>query len=82
MSNTSPSEHSAAHQAQQTSDTSSQIPVTIVHLVRHGEVFNPGKILYGRIPGYHLSSRGHSMAARTAKSFEGHDVAYLAASPL
>ena len=82
MSNTSPSEHSAAHQAQQTSGTSSQIPVTIVHLVRHGEVFNPGKILYGCIPGYHLSSRGHSMAARTANSFEGHGVAYLAASPL
>ena len=23
---------------------------TIVHLVRHGEVHNPEKILYGRIP--------------------------------
>ncbi|WP_257159077.1 histidine phosphatase family protein [Corynebacterium cystitidis] len=55
---------------------------TIVHLVRHGEVYNPGKILYGRIPGYHLSSRGQSMAAATAESFRGHDVAYLAASPL
>lgn len=55
---------------------------TLVHLVRHGEVHNPDKILYGRIPGYHLSARGHSMAARTAKAFEGHDVAYLAASPL
>ena len=55
---------------------------TIVHLVRHGEVYNPNKILYGRIPGYHLSSRGHSMAARTAQAFRGHDVTYLAASPL
>lgn len=55
---------------------------TIVHLVRHGEVHNPGKILYGRIPGYHLSSRGHSMAAKTAEAFRGHDVTYLAASPL
>ncbi|MGP5246212.1 histidine phosphatase family protein [Corynebacterium flavescens] len=55
---------------------------TIVHLVRHGEVFNPDKILYGRIPGYHLSSRGHSMAARTAQAFRGHDVTHLAASPL
>lgn len=55
---------------------------TIVHLVRHGEVYNPEKILYGRIPGYHLSSRGHSMAARTAESFRGHDVTYLVASPL
>ncbi|BAU94839.1 phosphoglycerate mutase [Corynebacterium suranareeae] len=55
---------------------------TIVHLVRHGEVYNPEKILYGRMPGYHLSSRGRSQAARTAASFEGHDVTYLAASPL
>ena len=55
---------------------------TIVHLVRHGEVHNPEKILYGRIPGYHLSSRGFSQAARTAQSFKGHDVTYLAASPL
>ena len=55
---------------------------TTVHLVRHGEVHNPEKILYGRIPGYHLSSRGHSMAARTAESFRDHDVTYLAASPL
>lgn len=56
--------------------------LTTVHLVRHGEVFNPTKILYGRMPGYHLSSRGQSMAAVTARYFEGRDVAYLAASPL
>ncbi|MCZ9309500.1 histidine phosphatase family protein [Corynebacterium uberis] len=55
---------------------------TIVHLVRHGEVYNPTKILYGRMPGYHLSSRGRSQAARTAQAFAGHDVTYLAASPL
>ena len=55
---------------------------TVVHLVRHGEVYNPEKLLYGRLPGYHLSSRGRSMAAATARFFEGRDVTYLAASPL
>ena len=50
---------------------------TIVHLVRHGEVFNPQRILYGRLPDYHLSSRGQSMAAATAEFFEGRDVTYL-----
>ncbi|AFH90122.1 hypothetical protein A4R63_01465 [Corynebacterium pseudotuberculosis] len=55
---------------------------TIVHLIRHGEVFNPERILYGRIPDYHLSSRGHSMAARAASSFAGHDVSVLMSSPL
>lgn len=55
---------------------------TTVHLVRHGEVYNPKKILYGRMPGYHLSSRGNSMAVATSKYFRGRDVVYLAASPL
>ena len=55
---------------------------TIVHLVRHGEVHNPERILYGRIPDYQLSSRGRSMAARTAASFSGHDVVALYSSPL
>ena len=53
-----------------------------MHLVRHGEVYNPKKILYGRMPGYHLSSRGNSMAVATSKFFRGRDVTYLAASPL
>ncbi|GAB3073737.1 histidine phosphatase family protein [Corynebacterium aquatimens] len=55
---------------------------TTVHLVRHGEVYNPRKLLYGRLPGFHLSDRGRKMAAATAVSFMGHDVTYLAASPL
>ncbi len=55
---------------------------TIVHLVRHGEVHNPARILYGTLPGYHLSARGRSQAARTARAFEDHDVVYLASSPL
>lgn len=55
---------------------------TIVHLVRHGEVYNPEGILYGRIPGFTLSERGDEQAAATARSFKGHDVTYLVASPL
>ena len=41
-------------------------PKTIVHLVRHGEVANPDGILYGRIPGYHLSEDGRMMAKAAA----------------
>ena len=33
-----------------------------IHFVRHGEVFNPEKILYGRQPGWRLSERGLEMA--------------------
>ncbi|WP_151549609.1 MULTISPECIES: histidine phosphatase family protein [unclassified Corynebacterium] len=55
---------------------------TIVHLVRHGEVHNPERVLYGRLPGYHLSERGRAQAAATAASFASHDVTQLYSSPL
>lgn len=44
---------------------------TTVHLMRHGEVHNPDGILYGRIPGYHLSELGHEMARRVARHLSG-----------
>ncbi|MCU0266941.1 MAG: histidine phosphatase family protein [Actinomycetia bacterium] len=56
--------------------------VTVVHLMRHGEVHNPDGVLYGRLPGYHLSALGLEMAEVVAAAFTGRDVAYLAASPL
>ena len=58
------------------------MPADLVRLVRHGEVHNPEGILYGRIPGYHLSELGHAMAARAAESLKGHPVTALYASPL
>lgn len=38
-----------------------------VHLVRHGEVHNPGRVLYGRLPDFHLSDRGRAQAELTAR---------------
>lgn len=58
------------------------MPADLIHLVRHGEVFNPDGILYGRIPGYHLSELGHAMAAVAADSLVGRPVTALYASPL
>ena len=55
---------------------------TIVHLVRHGEVHNPGGILYGRMPGYGLSEAGQQMARQLGAHFTGTDVTHLVASPL
>jgi broad specificity phosphatase PhoE len=57
-------------------------PKTIVHMLRHGEVFNPQKVLYGRLPGYRLSELGVQMAKAAAQSLAGHDITYLVASPL
>ncbi len=56
--------------------------VTVVHVVRHGEVENPDGILYGRLPGYHLSELGRAMADRVAEYLADRDVAHAAASPL
>ncbi len=53
-----------------------------VHLVRHGEVHNPERVVYGRLPGFRLSDRGRAMAARTAEALREEPVARLIASPL
>jgi broad specificity phosphatase PhoE len=55
---------------------------TIVHLLRHGEVYNPGKILYGRLPGFRLSDAGVAMAEKAAAWFTDKDVTLLVSSPL
>ncbi len=55
---------------------------TVVHLVRHGEVYNPDKVLYGRLPGYHLSERGFAQAHQTAAFLAGRDIVHLVSSPL
>ncbi|MCL6550499.1 MAG: histidine phosphatase family protein [Acidothermus cellulolyticus] len=55
---------------------------TIVHLLRHGEVFNPRHVLYGRLPGFHLSEAGVLMAKRAAEALTGHDVVLVLSSPL
>ncbi len=55
---------------------------TIVHLLRHGEVENPAGIIYGRLPGYHLSAKGRSMASAAADYFAERSVVALFCSPL
>jgi broad specificity phosphatase PhoE len=57
-------------------------PRTIVHLLRHGEVHNPTGILYGRLPGFHLSENGRNQAEIVAKALADTDVIVVLASPL
>jgi broad specificity phosphatase PhoE len=59
-----------------------EITRTTVHLLRHGEVFNPDKLLYGRLPGFRLSEAGAEMATMAMKHLAGRDVTYLVSSPL
>jgi broad specificity phosphatase PhoE len=53
-----------------------------IHLVRHGEVENPKGIIYGRLPGFHLSKRGERQAAAAAEHLKACDVGAVWASPL
>ncbi|MDA2891776.1 histidine phosphatase family protein [Mycolicibacterium sp. BiH015] len=55
---------------------------TIVHVMRHGEVHNPDKILYGRLPDYHLSERGQAQARAVADWLSLRDITHVVASPL
>jgi broad specificity phosphatase PhoE len=54
----------------------------IVHVVRHGEVYNPDKVLYGRLPGFRLSDHGIEQAGLTARFLADRDLGYLVSSPL
>jgi broad specificity phosphatase PhoE len=51
-------------------------------MLRHGEVENPTKILYGRLPGFRLSPLGEQMAKAAAASLAARDVTHVFASPL
>lgn len=53
-----------------------------VHVIRHGEVENPRKILYGRQPGWRLSARGQEMANVLGDWSKGINVGALHVSPL
>lgn len=57
---------------------------TQVHLVRHGEVHNPTRVLYGRLPEFGLSDLGHQMAALAAEDLasRGREFSRIIASPL
>jgi broad specificity phosphatase PhoE len=56
--------------------------VTTLHLVRHGHVSNPDRILYGRLPGFHLSPHGRTQAKLLADHFAHVPLASVTASPL
>ena len=58
------------------------VPAEYVHLVRHGEVDNPGRILYGRLDGYGLSDLGTQMSKRVAKALDVRPIVRVVSSPL
>ncbi|GGO05553.1 histidine phosphatase family protein [Micromonospora parathelypteridis] len=55
---------------------------TVVHVLRHGEVYNPDQILYGRLPGFRLSELGVQMAKAAAQGLAEREIEHVVASPL
>jgi broad specificity phosphatase PhoE len=55
---------------------------TVIHFVRHGEVFNPGQIYYGRSPRFGLSPTGLLQAEKTAQALEPLNISLIFSSPL
>ena len=53
-----------------------------VHLLRHGEVHNPARVLYGRLPGFKLSDLGERQADLAAAYLARRPIRYLVSSPL
>jgi broad specificity phosphatase PhoE len=54
----------------------------VVHVLRHGEVHNPDRLLYGRLPGFRLSEVGARQAELVAAHLAEHEVTHVVASPL
>lgn len=55
---------------------------TVVHLLRHGETYNPQRVIYARLPDFHLSEEGRVMAKAAADWLAGRDVVALFSSPM
>jgi len=55
---------------------------TTIYLVRHGDVHNPGKILYERLAGFPLSELGRTQAHALGKFLAARRVSAIYASPL
>ena len=56
--------------------------MTRIYLVRHGEVYNPKNLCYGRLPRFGLSKTGVKQAEKLHKYFLSKKISKIYASPL
>ncbi|MDR2974470.1 MAG: histidine phosphatase family protein [Propionibacteriaceae bacterium] len=56
--------------------------MSIIHVMRHGQVDNPNGVLYERLPGFHLSDLGRLMVEQAAGFFAERPISHLRCSPL
>jgi broad specificity phosphatase PhoE len=70
------------HQPAERSRGTPTVPKTTIHLVRHGHVENPDRVLYGRLPGFNLSARGRAQGEALGRHFAAIPLAGVLSSPL
>lgn len=63
-------------------DTISSVTAERVHLVRHGEVNNPGGVLYERLPNFGLTPYGRTLAESAVRHVPADSITALVVSPL
>jgi len=57
-------------------------PTTQVLLMRHADVENPNRVLYGHLPGFPLSALGRAQAAAVGQSLRDRGIKRIVHSPL
>ena len=55
---------------------------TRIHLIRHADVENPHRLLYGHLPGFQLSALGRAQAAAVGERLNGEGIRRIVHSPL
>jgi len=55
---------------------------TTLYLIRHGEVKNPKKVEYLRLPGFELSQKGRAQVLSLSKKIKDKKISLIYASPL
>lgn len=55
---------------------------TTIYFIRHGEVYNPEGIIYGRLPNFDLSEKGRKQIELTAKFLKNKHIDEIYSSPL
>lgn len=53
-----------------------------IYLMRHGLVENPGNVLYGRLPGFHLSAEGRKQIKINAQKLKNRGIKKIYSSPM
>lgn len=55
---------------------------TRIHVIRHADVENPHRLLYGHLPGFQLSALGRAQAAAVGEKLSGERIHRIVHSPL